>query len=219
MCRKIFRPRNTDLGLVTISNESLVIALPSGNLRSIGVRTAMEKYEMRVHTPVSGLHDILEANLRVVFCGINPGMSSAVAGHHFVNRSNRFWRVLHRSGFTPNEIGPPDATLLLKYGCGLTSAVERATVSAGELTKLDFQNARPGLELKMRRYHPRCLAFLGKAACSSIFNQRNILWGRQTFCLGKVPIWVLPNPSGLNRAFSLESLVAAYQELFEALKL
>jgi len=179
----------------------------------------MEKDGISVHPRAIGLYDILEPDLRVVFCGINPGMRSAAVGHHFVNRSNRFWRVLHRSGFTPDEIAPPDATLLLKYGCGLTSAVERATVSAAELTRLDFLDARPGLELKMRRYHPRCLAFLGKAACSSIFNQPNISWGRQTLCLGKVPVWVLPNPSGLNRAFSLESLIAAYKELFEALEL
>jgi TDG/mug DNA glycosylase family protein len=80
--------------------------------------------------PVGGLPDILKIGLRVVFCGINPGVRSAKVGHHFANRSNRFWRGLHRSGFTPREILPPDACSLLDYGCGLTSAVEKATVSA-----------------------------------------------------------------------------------------
>jgi double-stranded uracil-DNA glycosylase len=36
-----------------------------------------------------GLPDILAPNLRVVFCGINPGLTSAVLGHHFAKRSNR----------------------------------------------------------------------------------------------------------------------------------
>jgi G:T/U-mismatch repair DNA glycosylase len=30
-------------------------------------------------------------------------------------------------------------------------------------------------------------------------------------------VYILPNPSGLNRAFTLLSLIAAYQELAEAL--
>lgn len=52
------------------------------------------------------LPDVLAARLTVVFCGINPGMTAAVAGHHFVARSNRFWRVIHLAGFTPEEILP-----------------------------------------------------------------------------------------------------------------
>jgi TDG/mug DNA glycosylase family protein len=167
--------------------------------------------------PVEGLPDILKTGLKVVFCGINPGMRSAKIGHHFANRSNRFWRVLHRSGFTPEEILPPDAGSLLDYGCGLTSAVEKATVSASELKRLDFINGRASLERKMRRYRPKYLAFLGKPAYSAIFNQREISWGRQSTQLGGTPVWVLPNPSGLNRAFTLTALVAAYQELREAL--
>jgi TDG/mug DNA glycosylase family protein len=178
----------------------------------------MEGDGMRDQIPISVLPDILEPDLSVVFCGLNPGMRSATIGQHFANRSNRFWRVLHLSGFTPEEIMPQDAKSLLNYGCGLTSAVERATVSAGELTRFDFLDARPELEKKIRKYHPRCLAFLGKAACATIFSRRDIAWGRQALRLGGVPIWVLPNPSGLNRAFSLASLIEAYGALFEALK-
>jgi TDG/mug DNA glycosylase family protein len=155
-------------------------------------------------------------DLDVVFCGINPGMRSALLGLHFANRSNRFWRVIHQSGFTPEELRPENANALLHYGCGLTSAVERPTVCANDLKKVDFINARPRLEEKILRYTPRRIAFLGKSACSVIRNQRELSWGRQQIEFGGATVWVLPNPSGLNRAFTLQSLVLAYRELFES---
>jgi TDG/mug DNA glycosylase family protein len=167
--------------------------------------------------PIQGLPDVLARGLNVIFCGINPGMKSAALGHHFATRSNRFWRVLHRSGFTPQQILPHGASSLLDYGCGLTSAVERPTVAASELSRSDFIAARPALERKIRRYAPRYLAFLGKVACSAIFNQRNLSWGKQDLTLGGAGVWVLPNPSGLNRAFNLEQLTTAYRALFTAI--
>ncbi|HEX4487645.1 MAG TPA: G/U mismatch-specific DNA glycosylase [Terriglobales bacterium] len=166
--------------------------------------------------PVQGLPDVLAKGLKVVFCGINPGMQSASVGHHFATRSNRFWRVLHRSGFTPELILPQNARTLLRYGYGLTSAVERPTVGANDLRRNDFIEGRPALERKIQHYTPRYLAFLGKPAFAAIFNQRDLPWGEQAQTFGGVAVWVLPNPSGLNRAFNLERLTIAYRELVEA---
>lgn len=168
---------------------------------------------------IQGLPDVLAKDLSVIFCGINPGMSSAAVGYHFASRSNRFWRALHLSGFTPEQILPQNAGSLLDYRCGLTSAVERPTVSANDLRKDDFINARPELEQKIRQYSPRHIAFLGKPACSAIFDQREVRWGKQTMRFGGAQVWVLPNPSGLNRAFTLESLITAYRELSAVMEL
>lgn len=168
---------------------------------------------------IQGLPDVLAKDLSVIFCGINPGMSSAAVGYHFASRSNRFWRALHLSGFTPEQILPQNAGSLLDYRCGLTSAVERPTVSAKDLRKDDFINARPELEQKIRQYSPRHIAFLGKPACSAIFDQREVRWGKQTMRFGGAQVWVLPNPSGLNRAFTLESLITAYRELSAVMEL
>jgi TDG/mug DNA glycosylase family protein len=165
---------------------------------------------------VEGLPDVLDRGLRVVFCGINPGMRSARLGKHFAGRSNRFWRALHLSGFTPTQLLPHDADSLLRYGCGLTSAVEKPTICANDLKRSDFIDARPELERKIRRYRPHYVAFLGKPALSAILNQRELAWGRQATLFGGAKVWVLPNPSGLNRAFPLQSLVAAYRELSDA---
>lgn len=162
------------------------------------------------------LPDVISTSLDVVFCGINPGMRSAAVGLHFVNRSNRFWRVLHLAGFTARQLEPEEACLLLDYGCGITSAVARPTVSATDLRRADYIAARPVFERKIERYTPRYLAFLGKPACSVFLNQRDLSWGLQATTFGGSAVWVLPNPSGLNRAFTIGMLTDNYRELFEA---
>jgi TDG/mug DNA glycosylase family protein len=172
-----------------------------------------------LQTHSTGLPDIISTCLNVVFCGINPGMRSAAVGLPFANRSNRFWRVLHLAGFTTRQLEPEEALLLLDHGCGLTSAVGRPTASATDLTRADYIAARPVFEYKIGKYRPRYLAFLGKPAVSVFLNQRNISWGLQSTPIGGSAVWVLPNPSGLNRAFTIGKLTDIYGELFEAVAL
>lgn len=162
------------------------------------------------------LPDILEKGLSVVFCGINPGMRAATAGHHFTGGGNRFWRAIHFAGFTPERIAPENDRTILKYGCGLTTAVERPTVRADELSKHEFLAASASLEKKIEHFAPRYVAFLGKVAYSSIAGLRKVEWGLQPVTFGGSNVWILPNPSGLNRAFSLDDLVCDYRQLRQA---
>jgi TDG/mug DNA glycosylase family protein len=164
-------------------------------------------------SPTPGLPDILAPDLRVVFCGINPGLTSAMLGHHFANRSNRFWKTIHLAGFTPEEIAPENSESILTYHCGLTTAVARPTSSANELSQDDFERAALGLTAKITQYSPRYVAFLGKAAFAAIFARKLVEWGQQDVLIGGSKTWVLPNPSGLNRAFTLDQLVRAYKKL------
>jgi len=166
-----------------------------------------------------GLTDVISTSLDIVFCGINPGMRSASVGLHFANRTNRFWRVLHLAGFTDRQLEPDEARLLLDYGYGITSAVARPTVSATDLTRADYIAAQPAFERKVAKYRPRYLAFLGKPACSVFLNQRDLSWGLQPTALRRSTVWVLPSPSGLNRAFTIGKLTDTYRELFEAVAL
>jgi TDG/mug DNA glycosylase family protein len=106
-------------------------------------------------TTFIGLTDVISTSLDVVFCGINPGMRSAAVGLHFANRTNRFWRVLHLAGFTDRQLEPEDAGLLLNFGCGITSAVARPTVSATDLSRADYIAALPAFERKIAKYRPR----------------------------------------------------------------
>lgn len=163
------------------------------------------------------LADVLEPGLSLVFCGINPGIRAASTGHHFAGRSNRFWRVVHLAGFTPEQIRPEDDRTILQYGCGLTAVVPRPTASAAELSRSEIEMAADEFRRKIERYAPQHIAFLGKMALSAISGTRDIEWGLQTKPFGGARAWVLPNPSGLNRAFDLDALVAAYREVRIAL--
>lgn len=163
-----------------------------------------------------GLPDILANGLDVVFCGINPGSRAAASGHHFDGRGNRFWRVMHLAGFTPELQTPAQDRLLLAHGCGLTTVVERCTSRASELATREFVAAADGFIEKIEACRPRRLAFLGKPAYAAMTGQKQVMWGRQSRPFAGSEAWVLPNPSGLNRAFSLGDLVLIYRALREA---
>lgn len=162
------------------------------------------------------LDDIAGKGLAVIFCGINPGLTAAAQGHHFAGRGNRFWRTLHQAGFTPAELCPEDDREILRHGCGLTAVVDRPTARADQLSHQEFSAAAADFERKIAGYAPRFVAFLGKAAYSALSGQREIAWGLQPARFGNAAVWVLPNPSGRNRAFSQEQLVAAYRQLHRA---
>jgi double-stranded uracil-DNA glycosylase len=159
------------------------------------------------------LPDLLEPGLSIVFCGINPGLRAASTGHHFAGNNNRFWRVMHLAGFTPEQLRPEDDHTVLQFGCGLTTVVPRPTAQAAELSRSELELAGDAFRRKIEHYAPRHVAFLGKMAVSAITGMRDIQWGRQTAPFGGACAWVLPNPSGLNRSFSLDALVAAYREV------
>lgn len=159
------------------------------------------------------LPDILAPGLPLIFVGINPGIRAASTGHHFAGRGNRFWRVMHLAGFTPGQIRPEDDRTVLHYGYGLTAVVSRPTARAADLSRSELELAGDDFRRKVERYAPRHVAFLGKMALAAISGTRSIHWGLQTEPFGGACAWVLPNPSGLNRAFDLDALVVAYREV------
>ena len=143
-------------------------------------------------------------------------MSAAVAGHHFAGRSNRFWRVIHLAGFTLEEIRPESDRTICRYRCGLTAVVDRPTARADQLSAQDFIAVAAHFEQKIARYAPRFVGFLGKAAYSVLVGRRDVAWGSQPVAFGGAAAWVLPNPSGRNRAFTVDRLVGAYRQLYLA---
>lgn len=174
----------------------------------------MSRQPLAKHVEAFGLPDIIAPHLKVLFCGINPGMKAATTGHHFAGKSNRFWRVMHLAGFTPEEIQPEDDHTILSYGYGLTTVVTRPTARADQLSPKEFTAAATAFEQKIARYAPRVVAFLGKAAYAGLTGQPDIAWGLQPTRMEGATVWVLPNPSGRNRAFTLDALVQAYRRLY-----
>ncbi|MDT5063464.1 MAG: double-stranded uracil-DNA glycosylase [Acidobacteriota bacterium] len=157
--------------------------------------------------------DLIALPLRVLFCGINPGLYSAATGHHFARPGNRFWPALHHSGFTTQLLSPFDERELLPLGCGITNIVERATAAADELSSDELRTGRKLLEAKVRRYRPKVLAILGISAYRSAFAQPKARLGRQSETIGETVIWILPNPSGLNAHYQPKDLARLFQEL------
>jgi TDG/mug DNA glycosylase family protein len=153
--------------------------------------------------------DILARGLDVIFCGLNPASSAAVAGHNFSNGTNRFWTVLHLAGFTDVRLQPRDELRLLEYGCGITAVVRRPTKRAAEVSPEEFRQARLGFEAKMRHYAPRSIAFLGKRALSAMIGRPDLDWGRLPTEFAGTMAWLLPNPSGLNRGFTRDALASS----------
>jgi TDG/mug DNA glycosylase family protein len=162
--------------------------------------------------------DLIAPGLRVLFCGINPSVYSAVVGHHFARPGNRFWPALYASGFTPRLLAPSEQGELLARGCGITNVVERATVSADVLTAEELTEGGRRLEAKVRRYRPGCLAVLGIGAWRTAFGHPRASLGPQPESLGGVRVWVLPNPSGLNAHYRPEDLARLFRELRLALE-
>ena len=160
--------------------------------------------------------DVIAPGLKVLFCGINPGLYTAAIGHHFGRPGNRFWPTLHAAGFTPRLLSPFEERELLTLGYGITNVVARATGAADELTEADYRDGGRRLVEKVRRYKPRVLAVLGVGAFRAAFGRRKAKVGRQDERIGDTEVWVLPNPSGLNAHFQKPEMARVFRELREA---
>src|SRR5437660_12526146 len=160
--------------------------------------------------------DVIGLNLRVLFCGINPGLYTAAVGHHFARPGNRFWPALHKSGFTKRLLSPFDERELLKNSLGITNVVSHATASASELTKEDFVRGGRILRRKVRRYQPRIVAILGIEAYRKAFGCVDVEVGEQKKTIGGARLWVLPNPSGLNANYQLKDFTRMFRKLRQA---
>jgi TDG/mug DNA glycosylase family protein len=162
--------------------------------------------------------DVIAPRLRVLFCGINPGLYSGAIGHHFARPGNRFWPALHGAGFTMRLLSSWEERQLLEQGCGVTNLVARATAGADELSATELVAGRRRLLSKVNRYAPACVAVLGVSAYRVAFARPTATLGRQPERFGGAALWVLPNPSGLNAHYQLAALVELFHELHDALK-
>ena len=160
--------------------------------------------------------DVIASGLRVLFCGINPGLYSGAVGHHFARPGNRFWKVLHRSGFTDHELSPFDDRALVDIGIGITNLVSRTTASAAELDVAELRRGAARLAAKVKRYRPGFVAFAGMGAYRTAYRRPRAVLGRQPETLSGAVVWLLPNPSGAQAAYQLDDLVREFRALRRA---
>jgi TDG/mug DNA glycosylase family protein len=157
--------------------------------------------------------DLIAPRLKVLFCGINPGLYSGATGHHFARPGNRFWPALYAAGFTTRQLLPFEEHELLENGYGITNVVERTSATAAELSEEELREGGKRLARKVKKYQPRFLAVLGIGAYRSAFRHPKASLGRQPEAIGSTNIWVLPNPSGLNAHYQLKELAEMFRQL------
>jgi TDG/mug DNA glycosylase family protein len=160
----------------------------------------------------AGLADILAPELRCILVGINPGIRSAEAGHHFANPRNDFWRLLADAGLTTRLLRPDEEQKLLADRLGVTNAARRVTRGSGELRRIDFADATSRLGQIARELRPGAFAFVGKQAYAGAFNERPD-HGVQQRTLDGVPLFVLPSTSPANAAVPYDEKLRWFKEL------
>jgi double-stranded uracil-DNA glycosylase len=159
------------------------------------------------------LADVIADDLVVLFCGANPGLSSAATGAPFAAPGDRWWPALYESGFTPRRLAPHEAHELLALGLGLTSIVRRPTVGVAELAQAEFVKGGRLLRRRVLARRPRWLAVLGVTAYRAAFGRPDAAVGLQEDTIGSTRLWILPNPSGLNAHYPPRALATEFARL------
>jgi double-stranded uracil-DNA glycosylase len=165
---------------------------------------------------VQALADLVGPDLRVLFCGINPGMLSGELGLHFARPGNRFWKLLCAGGFTESVLSPAEQHILPELGVGITNLVGRVTAAASELRSSELREGATQLEAKVAMLQPRCVAVLGLQAYRTAFLRPRATIGPQPERLGHALLWLLPNPSGLQARYQVPEMSDMYRSLYAA---
>ena len=174
------------------------------------------------------LKDRIKPGVRVLFVGINPGVRSALTGHHFAGFSNRFWKLLAESGLVPEPIGFEADHRLTEFGFGITNLIARPSPGINDLVPAEYVEGWKRLDRKIARYRPEVVALVGVTLYRAIepliagevdrktraaMRSRAIAPGPQPATIHGARIFVLPNPSGRNANFSYDEMLAAFKGL------
>jgi TDG/mug DNA glycosylase family protein len=155
---------------------------------------------------------IVGPGLDVLFVGINPGLRSAAVGHNFARPGNRFYPALHAAGFTPRLLAPAEDVDLPAYGVGITNIASRPTRDAAQLSREELRAGAAELEALVAGVQPRLVAILGLTAYRTAFGRAKATMGLQEDTIGGRPVWLLPNPSGLNAHYKPADFARLYAE-------
>src|SRR3954468_10770414 len=157
-----------------------------------------------INTVLPRLRDRIKPGVDVLFVGINPGVRSALTGHHFAGFSNRFWKLLYESRLVPEPIGFVDDHRLPEWGYGITNIVARPTPGIDTLTREEYVAGRVRLRRKVLRYRPAIVAMVGVTVYRAMYPERRgaVRLGLQEDRIGRSQVFVLPNPSGRNANYS-----------------
>lgn len=151
------------------------------------------------------LADTVGPDMRLLLVGLNPSVYAADVGIGFARPGNRAWPALLTSGLVTIDRDPLHA--LVGHRVGMTDLVKRATVRADELSPDEFADGLVRLESLCRWLEPRAVCVLGVTGWRAATGDRRSAIGPQERLLGGRPVYVAPNPSGLNAHTSVPDLV------------
>ena len=188
------------------------------NIRQKGTRANGEWATLR-------LRDRIGPGLRVLFVGINPGVRSAITGHHFAGYSNRFWKLLWEAQLIAERITYLDDDRLAEWGYGITNLVPRPSPGIDDLRPAEYVDGWTALERKIRRFRPSIVALVGvtlyRAIRPLLANDNGagrvpvpaLAVGLRPETIHEARVFVLPNPSGRNANFSYAEMLSAFKGL------
>ena len=161
------------------------------------------------------LRDRIRPGVRVLFVGINPGVRSALTGHHFAGFSNRFWKLLYDSRLVPEPVTYVDDERLPEWGYGITNVVPRPTPGIDTLEREEYVAGAARLRRKIQRYRPPVVALIGVTVFRALFPDRRgpIILGLQKERIADSRVFVVPNPSGRNANYSYDEMRRAFRAL------
>jgi TDG/mug DNA glycosylase family protein len=164
------------------------------------------------------LKDRIRADVQVLLVGINPGVRSAITGHHFAGYSNRFWTLLWESRLVPERVTYEDDDRLPEWAFGVTNLIARPSPGIDSLRPAEYVEGWAILERKIRRYRPRLVAFVGVTLYRALLpllhaGRAAKVPGRQDITIHGARLFVLPNPSGRNANYSYAEMLEAFREL------
>lgn len=144
------------------------------------------------------LPDVLQKNLKLVFCGTAPSHKSAQAQAYYAHSGNLFWPTLYQAGFLPQHLQPKQFHQVVHYGIGLTDLNKVQSGVDAQLDPSAFEVNN--LKDKIAYYQPMILAFTSKNAACVFYGHHKINYGEQPFPFADTTIWVLPSTSGSARS-------------------
>jgi len=158
------------------------------------------------------LADTVGPGMRMLCVGLNPSPMSAQLGMGFARPGNRFWPAALRAGIVTRDRDSIDA--LVTHGIGMTDLVKRPTRGAAELSTEEYHHGIERLTLLCEWLQPESVCMIGLAGWRAAVNRKAVA-GWQPTDLGGRPVYVMPNPSGLNAHDTVDTLAvhlaAAYR--------
>lgn len=193
-----------EVGARVVADAASIGTWPAPLLRAVMAGAGFEPVpRRRGWTRAHTLADTVGPGMRVLLAGLNPSVYSADVGAGFARPGNRFWPAAIEAGLVSVARDPLAA--LESHGVGMTDLVKRATARADQLEPSEYRTGVDRLRHTVAWLEPRILCVVGLTGWRLAVDRRAGA-GMQDAPFGGRPVYVMPNPSGLNAHVTVHGL-------------